>query len=126
VRIDGPSEEPAALEHTIEDGLCENLVVQDSSPCVHRFVRGKDHRAMPLVDDVKESVRGVKAIGEVSDFIEDEDGRMRMRGQRVGQFAGAKERTLDQELVRSGRTYDRTIGTFGRIRKTGRFMLLLG
>lgn len=69
--------------------------MEDAAPRLQRFVGGKDHGAMapvPFVDDVEEHVGGVGAVGEVSDFVDDQDSRMRVGWQRVRELAGAKRR----------------------------------
>jgi hypothetical protein len=45
---------------------------------------------MALVDDVEEHVGGVGAVGEIADFVDDEDRGMRVDRQGVREFAGAK------------------------------------
>jgi hypothetical protein len=45
---------------------------------------------MALVDDVEEHVGRVGAVREITHFIDDEDGRMRVSRQGVRQLAGAK------------------------------------
>ena len=62
-------EQTPALEHAIDDRVCEVLVVQDAPPALQRLVRRKDHRpvaAMPLVDDVEEHVGDIGAVCEHS------------------------------------------------------------
>ena len=58
------------------------------APGVERLVGGEDHRALALVavvDDVEEHVGGVGAVGEVADFVDDEDVRVDVACERVGQ-----------------------------------------
>jgi len=79
-------EQAPTFQDAIDDGMREVFIVQDSAPRRHGFVRREDHRALPamaVVDDVKEHVRGVGAIGEIPDLIDDEDIRMRVRRERV-------------------------------------------
>lgn len=59
--------------------------------------------AVPLIDDVEEHVRGVGAVGEVADFIDDEDGRMRVGREGVGELAGAKRGREVVDERRGGR-----------------------
>jgi hypothetical protein len=50
-------------------------------PRLQRLVGRKDQRAMPpvpLVDELEEHVAGVGAVGEIADFVDDEDRRMRV------------------------------------------------
>ena len=80
-------EVPAALEDAIEDGLSEIFVVEDAAPGFERLVGRKEHGAFPtvaVVDDVEENVGGIGAVGEVADFVDDEDVGMRVGGQGVG------------------------------------------
>lgn len=66
-------EQAAALEHAIDDGLREVVVMQDAAPGVQRLVRREDHRAaptMPFVDDMKQHVCGVGAVGEIADLVD--------------------------------------------------------
>lgn len=72
-------EKPSTLEHAIDDGLGKVLVVQYAAPRLKRSVCREDHRAMtlvPFVDHVKEHVGGVGAVGEITDLVDDEHGRM--------------------------------------------------
>ena len=45
---------------------------------------------MALVDDVEEHVGGVRAVGEIADFVDDQHIGMRVRGERLGEPAGAE------------------------------------
>jgi hypothetical protein len=68
-------QQAAALQDPIDDSLGEVLVVKDAAPSVRRLVRGEDHRvlaAVPVVDHMEEHVGGVRSVGEVADFIDDE------------------------------------------------------
>lgn len=64
-RTDGGTIQPhesAALEHAIDDGLREILIVQHMASGLQRFIRREDHRpvpTMPLVDDMEEHVGAV-------------------------------------------------------------------
>ena len=76
--------------------------MEDPSPRLQCLVRREDHRSvttMTLIDHVKEHVGGVGTVGEVAHFIDDQDGRMRVRLQRLGELARAKGR---REVVDEG------------------------
>jgi hypothetical protein len=69
IKVKGSS----ALEHSIDDRLREIFIVKHSAPCSERLVGGEDHRAfalVPIVDDVEEHVRRVRAVGEVPDLVD--------------------------------------------------------
>lgn len=82
--IRGPveDEEPAAFEGAVDNRLGQLLIMQDRTPGGERgFVGGEDDRAflqVPLVDDVEEQVGSVQAVGEVADFVDDEDMRLQV------------------------------------------------
>jgi hypothetical protein len=81
-------EEPATLEDTIDDGLSEVVVVEDCTPGVGWLVAGEDHRArlaVPVVDDVVQHVGGVGAVGEVADFVDDEQVGVHVAIERIGE-----------------------------------------
>lgn len=87
------SEQSATLEDAVDDGECEIVIVQHTSPGGERLVRGKDHGALApvaVVDDVKEHVGSVHTVGEVADFVNDEDVGMRAGGQGCGERAVAE------------------------------------
>ena len=42
--------------------------------------------AMPLVDHVKEHVGGIRAVGEIPDLVDDQDGWMRIGLQGLGEL----------------------------------------
>jgi hypothetical protein len=72
----GPIEanEAAALEDAIDDRLPQILVMEDAAPGLERFVGREDHRAvsaMALIHHVKEHVRRVGAISEISHLVDD-------------------------------------------------------
>ena len=86
-------EQTAALEDAVDNGEGEVFVVQHAPPGIERFVRREDHRAlvpMAIVDDVKEHVGSVRAVGKIPDFVDDQDGRMRVRRQPLRESAAAK------------------------------------
>lgn len=56
---------------------------------------------MPLIDDVKQHVRGVRTVGEIADFVDDQDRRMSIGRQGHGQFADAK---AGGQIVDQGRS----------------------
>jgi len=62
-------QQSAPLEHAIDDGGREVVVVQHAAPAIGMFVRCEDHgapRLMALRDDVVEHVRGIVAVGQVA------------------------------------------------------------
>ncbi len=74
----GPVGRPAQLkvspplEHTIEDSFSQVGIMEHASPRAERLVGSEDHRTtmqVPVVDDLKEHVRRVRAIAEIADFI---------------------------------------------------------
>src|SRR5688572_25545379 len=85
--------EPATLEDAVNDRLSKILIVEHAPPCFQRFVGRKDHRptaAMSFVDDVKEHVCGIRAVREVADLVDDQDGWMRVDLQRFRELSLAK------------------------------------
>src|ERR1043165_2777440 len=73
------TEESSALEYSVDDGVCEIVVVKDIAPAFRMLVRGEDHRTttdVAGVDDVVEDVRGVVAVREVANLVDDEDVRL--------------------------------------------------
>jgi hypothetical protein len=80
----------AALEHMIDDGVCELLIVHHVVPRLQRSILVKvirRCRRVAFVDDVKEHADDISAVREASDFIDDEGGWMRVGWQRGRQFA---------------------------------------
>ena len=66
----------ATLEDAVENGFGEVGVVQDVAPEVKRLVGGENDRAtaaLALGDDIEENVGGVGAVGEVCDFVTDQE-----------------------------------------------------
>ena len=75
----GPVGRPAQLkvspplEHTIEDSFSQVGIMEHASPRAERLVGSEDHRTtmqVPVVDDLKEHVRRVRAIAEIADFVQ--------------------------------------------------------
>ena len=86
-------EQPSALEDAIDNGVGQVVVMQHVSPSRERFVRGEEHGllpAMPVVDDVKEHVGGIRAVGQISHFVDHQHVRLRVRGEGVREPTGAK------------------------------------
>lgn len=86
-------EQSAALEDAIEDGLCEVVVVEHVAPGGQRLVGREDHRPLlpvPIVDDVEEHVGGVGPVREVAHFVDDEDARLDVRSERLGELPSTK------------------------------------
>lgn len=68
------SDQTTPLEHAIDDGLGEVLVVQDAAPAFKGLIGGEDHGAsapVPLVDDMEEHVGGIGPVREIADLIDD-------------------------------------------------------
>jgi hypothetical protein len=114
-----------ALEDAIDDGVREVIVVEHGAPSSRAFVRREDHRApadVALVDDVEEDVRGIVAVGQVADLVDDEDvrfdvGRERLaqaplttcRGQVVDERRRGGEERLEAVLQRAVGDCDRQV-----------------
>jgi hypothetical protein len=85
--------EAAALEDAIDDRLPEILIEEDASPRLQRLVGREDHRAvtaMPLVDHVKEHVRGIGAVREIPHLVDHQDRRMCVGLERLRELPLAK------------------------------------
>jgi hypothetical protein len=100
----GPVEakKAAALEDAIDDRVSEIIVVKDGDPAARMFVGREDHRAPPdvaAVDDVIEDVRGVVAVREVADFVDDEHVRLDVASER---FVHASVATRRREVLDHG------------------------
>ena len=86
-------QETTTLEDAIDNRVRQVVIVKDAAPRVERLVRSEDHRALlavPIVDDMKEHVSRVGTIREIADFVHDEDARMRVHRERLGQASVAK------------------------------------
>jgi hypothetical protein len=73
----------SVLEDPVEDRFGEVSVVEDAAPGGERLVRREDHRApmqVAVVHDLEEHVRGVRAVAEVANLVDDEDVGVRARG----------------------------------------------
>ena len=82
----------AAFEHAVEEGFGEVGVVQDAPPGGARLVRREDHGPLvqvPVVDDLKEDVGGIRAVAEIADLVDHEHGRVRVGGQDRAELARA-------------------------------------
>ena len=75
--------------------------MEHAAPGLQRLVRRKDHRAlatMSLVHDMEEHIRRVGAVGEIANFIDDQDGRVgvgreRLRTTRLATIDDASQAT---------------------------------
>jgi hypothetical protein len=119
-------EHAAPLEDAVQDGLREVFVVEHAPPGRERLIGREDHGALlpvPIIDHVKEHVRGVGAVGEVPDFVDDEHARLEIRGQGlresaaseggrqvVDQFGGGDEARVKAILNRAVGEGDREMG----------------
>lgn len=68
-------QQATTLEDSVHDGRSEVVIVQHAPPAVGMLVGREDHRAaclMALRDDVIEDVRGVVAVRQVADLVDDE------------------------------------------------------
>ena len=84
------AKESSALEDAVDDGGGEVVIVEDLAPSVGVFVGGEDHGALAnvaLVDDVEERIGSVVAVGEIADFIDDQDVGANEVGERTTQSA---------------------------------------
>jgi hypothetical protein len=69
----------SAFEDAIQDGGRQILVVQHSSPLAEGLIGGKDHRSfsqVAIVDHVKQNIGGIRTVGQVANFIDDQNVRM--------------------------------------------------
>jgi len=76
VRAAPQLDEASSFEDAVGDGLGEVVVVEDPAPLIKGLVGGEDHgppAQVAVVDDLKEDVGGVGAVGEVADFVDDQD-----------------------------------------------------
>lgn len=94
-------EQAAPFQDAIDDREREILVMEHLAPPRDGFVGGEDHGALPpvpIVDDVKEHVRRIRAIGKIADFVDDEHRGLRIRRERVAEVARPKTRreVIDQ------------------------------
>jgi len=88
-------QKPSALEHAVDDSDGEVVVVQHAAPGAERLIGREEHRPVvlvALVDDVKEHVRSVGAVGQVADLIHDEHVGLRVPGQRLRESTLAESR----------------------------------
>jgi hypothetical protein len=73
----------SSFQHAIEDRLGQIRIVQHLPPCIDGLVRRKDHRTtmeVPVVDDLKQNVRRIESVTEISNFIDDKHRRVRVIG----------------------------------------------
>ena len=67
--------------------------MQHAAPRGDGFVRGEYHRAaafVAIVHDVEEHVRGIGAVGEIADLVDDEEARVGVARERLGEAALAE------------------------------------
>ena len=114
------------FQDTVDDGRGQIVVVEDRSPLPRVLVGREDHRAalqVPVVDDVEQDVGGVRTVGEVADFVDDQDvgvsvARQGLRkpagteggGQLVDQLRGGDEEGIESVLDGSVGDGDRQMG----------------
>ncbi len=83
----------SALQDAVDDGGGQIVVVKDRSPLPGVFVGGEDHRAalqVAVVDDVEEHVGSVGSVGQVTDLIDDQDRRVSVAREGLGESAGTE------------------------------------
>jgi hypothetical protein len=83
-------EEASTFQDSIEDGSCQVLVVQHFSPLTEGLVGSKDHRAfleIAIIHHMEQNIGGVGAIAKIADFIDHDDVRTSVGGQRLLQEA---------------------------------------
>ena len=75
-------QQATVLKDAVDDGLSEVMVVQDVTPRgQRRLVGGEQHWTATLVafvDDVEQDVGGVGSVGEISDFVYDQNVRLQV------------------------------------------------
>ena len=74
--VAGEFDVSAVFEEAVEEGFGEVVVVEDVAPLAEWFVGGEDGwflSEVSGVDDGVEDVGGFVGVGEVSDFVDDED-----------------------------------------------------
>jgi hypothetical protein len=80
---------PAALQHPVEDGLGEVLVVEHAAPGRQQLVEDQGPPVqVAVVDHLEEHVRGVGAVARIADLVDHEDVRVSVAGQHVPDLAG--------------------------------------
>ena len=80
----------STLQDTIQDRGRKVFIVQHLSPFAERLISGKDHRSfsqMAIIDDVKQDVGSILSIGQIADFIDDQDMRMGVGKKRLLQMS---------------------------------------
>jgi len=99
-------DEASTFQDSIEDGSCQVVVVQHFSPLTEGFVGSKDHRAffeIAIIHHMEQNIGGFGAIAEIPDFIDHDDVRTSVGGQRLVQKAfGAGVRQILDELGGGG------------------------
>ena len=133
VRRSTQLDEPSPFQYPVGDGLGQVRVVKYPTPLVQALVRGEDHRLLvqiAMIDHLEEHVGGVGAIGQVPHLVDDEDVRLHVRHQGLGQPAFVRRGgELLDELGRGGKAgivavLDGTISDrYGEVRFTSGFKL---
>jgi hypothetical protein len=83
-------EQPTPFGDAIDDGLRKIGIVEHAARFLGRFIGREHQRAlaqMALVDDVEEDVGGIGNIGEVSELVDHEHARLRVRRKHLRQAA---------------------------------------
>ena len=114
VEVTGAHGRPLVCDDAVEGGFGEVGTVQDAAPTLGRLVGGKDHEAtaaVALADEMKENVGGVGSVGEVSDFVNDDELRADLGGQGVAEVAlNARKPQIDDPHVLGYETRAKCLG----------------
>src|SRR6266436_1383854 len=94
-------DESPTFQDSIEDGSCQVLVVQHFTPLTEGLVGSKDHRAffeIAIIHHMEQNIGGVGAIAKIPDFIDHDDVRTSVGGQRLLQkaFGAGVRQMLDE------------------------------
>src|SRR5258708_26984329 len=94
-------DESPKFQDSIEDGSCQVLVVQNFTPLTEGLVGSKDHRAffeIAIIHHMEQNIGGVGAIAKIPDFIDHDDVRTSVGGQRLLQeaFGAGVRQMLDE------------------------------
>ncbi len=119
------AKEATALEDAVDDGIGEIVVVQDVAPALRVLVGGEDHRPaadVAIVDDVVEDVRGVVAVRDVANLVDDKHVRLHVArdgvvklalatrgGELLDELRRRDEQRVETVLERAVRDGDRAV-----------------
>ena len=80
------------FENAVQDGLGEIGIVEHLAPGFEGFVGGEDHGSLvqvAIIDDLEEDIGSIRAVGEIPDFVDDQDRGMGVSCQNGSQPAFA-------------------------------------